>query len=67
MAGGTRTRVIDVTPRTRAEAIAAACGLAIEVMGWFLAAAAAIQGLGTAMTVALAVIVILLGRKLRGR
>jgi hypothetical protein len=61
------TRVIDVTPRTRAESAVMAVGLGIEVTGWFLAAAAAVQGLGTAITVALAAIVVVLGRKLRGR
>lgn len=67
MAGRVETRVIDVTPRTRTESVVGALGLVTEVTGWFLAAAAAIQGLGTAITVALAAIVIVLGRKLRGR
>ena len=67
MAGRVETRVIDVTPRTRAESAVIAVGVGIEATGWFLAAAAAIQGLGTAVTVALAAIVVVLGRKLRGR
>ncbi len=65
MAGRVDARVVDVTPRTRTEAAVQALGLATEVTGWFLAAAAAVQGLGTAVTVLLAVIVVALGRKLR--
>jgi hypothetical protein len=67
VAGRVETRVIDVTPGSRAESVVHALGLATEVTGWFLAAAAAIQGLGTAVTVVLAAIVIVLGRKLRDR
>jgi len=67
VAGRVETLVIEVTPRTRPEAAVQALGLATEVTGWFLAAAAAIQGIGTAITVALAVVVVLLGRKLRSR
>ena len=67
MAGRIDTRVIDVTPRTHMESAVQALGLATEVLGWFLAAAAAIEGLGTAITVALAAIVVVLGRRLRSR
>jgi hypothetical protein len=67
MAGRAETRIIEVTPRGRVEAAVTAVGVGIEVMGWFLAAAAAIQGLGTAFTVALAAIVVVLGRRLRRR
>ncbi len=67
MAGRVETRIIDVTPCTRTESVVRGLGLVTEVLGWFLAAAAAIQGLGTAFTVALAAIVVVFGRKLRGR
>ncbi len=67
MAGRIDTRVIDVTPRSRTESAVQALGLGTEVLGWFLAAAAAIEGLGTALTVALAAIVVVLGRRLRSR
>jgi hypothetical protein len=65
VAGRVQGRVIDVTPRTRMQSAVLGLGLAIEITGWFLAAAAAIQGLGTALTVGLALVVILLGRRLR--
>lgn len=59
--------VIHVVPRTRTESAVQALGLVTEVSGWFLVAGAAIHGLGTAITVAVAAIVVLLGRKLRSR
>lgn len=67
MAGRAETRVIDVTPRSRAASLVGGFGIVVEATGWLLAAAAAIQGLSTAVTVALAAIVVILGRRLRSR
>ena len=60
-----QARVVNVTPRSRLQSAAMALGLVIEVTGWFLVAGAALQGLGTMLTLGLALIAVFLGRRLR--
>ena len=60
-----QARVINVTPRTRLQSVALALGIVTEVTGWFLVAGAALQGLGTMLTLGVALIAVFLGRRLR--
>lgn len=56
-----------VSPRTRAESVANALGVALEAMGWIVATGTVLLSVSAAVTLACALGAIYGGRKLRER